>query len=205
MLRRFPATGRVPFPLPPKRERPRSGIARAPKRIWLRHRRFVKSHHCCVPGCQSLAVDLAHLRSVAEGSGTSLKPFDWFTVPLCRNHHLQEEAAGPDAFGDRHGIDLWAIARELMRRSPDMQMRLALMMTEEQDPPHEKQRPAASGGLAGTCPETSSSLGRNTAEVGQSAYSGNRDVTAGRDRQPFRLAGVTSRLCRLLPIQGFVS
>jgi hypothetical protein len=86
---------RAPYPLPKKRERVKSGIARAPKRIWLRHRRFVKSHQCC------------------------------------RHHHQEEEACGPDTFGDRHGIDLWAIAAELVRRSPDVQMRLSLMLEEE--------------------------------------------------------------------------
>lgn len=117
---------RAPYPLPKKREKQRSGILRAPKRIYLRHRKFVRGRQCCVPGCTTPhVVDVAHLRSVAEGSGTSLKPFDWFTVPLCRHHHIEEEACGPDAFGDRHGIDLWAIAAELVRKSPDTAMRLA--------------------------------------------------------------------------------
>lgn len=78
-----------------------------------------------------MVVDVAHLRSVAEGAGTGLKPHDRFTVSLCRRHHDEEEACGPDAFGDRHGIDLWAIAAELVRRSPDTQMRLSLLMEEE--------------------------------------------------------------------------
>jgi hypothetical protein len=123
---------RAPYPLPKRRERVKSGIARAPKRVWLRHRKFVRSHRCCVPGCQALLVDVAHLRSVAEGAGTGLKPHDKFTVSLCRRHHQEEEACGPDTFGDRHGIDLWAIAAELVRRSPDVQMRLSLMLEEEQ-------------------------------------------------------------------------
>lgn len=115
---------RIPYPLPQKRQKARSGIERAPQRIWPRHRRFVKSHCCCVPGCPALLVDPAHLRSVVN-DGTGLKPFDWYLVPLCRHHHDEEEACGPDAFGDRHGIDLWAIAAELVRRSPDGRMRIA--------------------------------------------------------------------------------
>ena len=135
MLRRYPASGRIPYPLPAKRQKPKSGIARAPQRIWPRHRRFVRSHQCCVPGCPTpLVVDVAHLRSVAMGAGTALKPHDAYTVPLCRNHHLEEEAAGPDAFGDRHGIDLWAIAAELVRKSADAQMRLSLMLQEHPHP-----------------------------------------------------------------------
>jgi hypothetical protein len=31
------------------------------------------------------------------------------------------------AYGDRHGIDLWAIAAELVRRSTDTRMRLSLL------------------------------------------------------------------------------
>lgn len=120
----------VSYPLPQKRAKTRSGIERAPKRIWLRHRKFVRSHCCCVPGCAALLVDVAHLRSVEIGAGTGLKPHDAFTVPLCRNHHMEEEACGPDAFGDRHGIDLWAIAAELTRKSRDINMRLSILETE---------------------------------------------------------------------------
>jgi hypothetical protein len=126
MLQQRDALTRVSYPLPPRRQRVRSGILRAPKRVWLRHRKFVRSHCCCVPGCPALLVDCAHLRSVARGAGTSLRPHDCFTVPLCRLHHEQQEPAGPDGFGDRHGIDLWAIAAELVRRSPDQAMRVSL-------------------------------------------------------------------------------
>lgn len=112
--------------LPARRKRVRSGIRRGPKRMWLRHRKFVRSHCCAVPGCIASTVDCAHLRSVANGAGTSLKPHDQFTVPLCRTHHQQEEDAGPDAFGDRHGIDLWEMAATLVLRSPDRAMRESL-------------------------------------------------------------------------------
>lgn len=124
---------RVPSKLPPKRQHPRSGIERVPKRIWLRHRKFVRSHCCCVPGCMAQLVDVAHLRGV-NNAGTSLKPHDWFTVPLCRNHHEQQEPAGPDAFGDRWGIDLWAIAAELARKSPDAKMRVAMLEQQLDEP-----------------------------------------------------------------------
>lgn len=116
--------------LPAKRVRPKMGIERAPKRDWPRHRKFVKTHKCCVPGCPYLGVpDCAHLRGV-DNCGTSLKPPDWHTVPLCRAHHEQQEAAGPDAFGDRHGIDLWEFAANLARRSPDWRMRQVMLLNE---------------------------------------------------------------------------
>jgi hypothetical protein len=118
---------RVAYPLPARRERLRSGILRAPKRIWLRHRKFVRSHCCCVPGCPPLETQFAHVRSAAN-AGTSLKPHDAYAVPLCFNHHREQHDCGVATFEDRHGIDLWAIAQELLRRWPDHQMRLSLRL-----------------------------------------------------------------------------
>lgn len=118
-------TRRVPYPLPAKKKRVRSGIERGPKRVWLRHRKFVRSHECCVPGCSAPA-QFHHIRSAAN-SGTGLLPFDWFGVPLCEHHHHEHHDCGVDTFEDRHGVDLRAIAAELARRSPDIQMRLAML------------------------------------------------------------------------------
>lgn len=91
-------------------------------------------------------------------------------------------ALGPDGFGDVHGIDLWAIAAELVRKSPDWRMRQAMLLDEE--------------ARSGTGPD-----------AGETAPEATRDaVTAGRDRHPiYRLAGPTARLSRLLPYRGFVS
>jgi len=111
-------------PLPPKRQRPRSGIERGPQRVWLRHRRFVKSLCCCV--CNAPFVDFAHIRSAAD-SGTGLKPPDWRGVPLCRNHHREQHEAGQGTFEDRYHIDLDALAAQLVAKSPDAKMRLAMM------------------------------------------------------------------------------
>jgi hypothetical protein len=47
-------------------------------------------------------------------------------VPLCFNHHREQHDCGVGTFEDRHGLDLWALAAELVRRSPDWQMRLSL-------------------------------------------------------------------------------
>jgi hypothetical protein len=113
--------------LPPKRKRVRSGIPRGPKRIWLRHRKFVRSHQCCVPGCPALQVDCHHIRN-ALNSGKDLTPFDWFVVPLCRWHHDEHHNCGVHTFEDRHGIDLYALAAELVRRSPDWKMRAEMRL-----------------------------------------------------------------------------
>jgi len=108
--------------LPSKRTRPRSGIERAAKRAWPRHRRYVRSFVCAVPDCGGVSV-CCHLRTAAN-AGTGLKPADWYTVPLCDNHHAEQE--GRTAWFERkYGVDLWALAERLARTSPDKTMKEA--------------------------------------------------------------------------------
>ncbi len=108
----------------PKRRKPqKSGIRRAPQREWPRHRKFVRLHECSVPGCPGRAV-CAHLRTAAN-SGKALKPADWFTVPLCNDHHAEQEGR-TESFCRKYGIDLWEIAAVLARRSPDLAMKEAM-------------------------------------------------------------------------------
>lgn len=118
---------RVRYPLPERKKRVRSGIERAAKRVCLRHRRFVRSHHCVVPGCQALEIQCCHIRSSAN-AGTGLKPHDAFSFPGCATHHMEQHQCGQESFEDRHGLDLLAIARELVRRSPDTEMKMSLRL-----------------------------------------------------------------------------
>jgi hypothetical protein len=111
--------------LPDRLQRPKLGVRVPLQRIWPRHRRWVKSHGCCVPNCQALSVDFAHLRSAAN-AGTGQTPHDIFGVSLCRVHHDEQHRIGADAFNKKYGIDLWAIAAEFARKSPDWQMRASL-------------------------------------------------------------------------------
>jgi hypothetical protein len=111
--------------LPRKRQRPKSGIERAPQREWPRHRRFVRSFECAVPGCHGKAV-CAHLRTAAN-AGTALKPADWFTVPLCDEHHKEQEGR-TGTFERRHGLNLFALAAELAARSTDQKMKEAMKL-----------------------------------------------------------------------------
>jgi hypothetical protein len=101
------------FRLPPQRKRERSGIERVPQRVFPRHRRWVRSHACCVPGCTMSPVDFAHVKT--RGSGGD----DRYGVSLCRMHHSEQHRLGVASFGKRYGIDLWELAREFARRSPD--------------------------------------------------------------------------------------
>ncbi len=109
------------FNPPRKRGRP---TKRESNRLFPQHRRFVKAHLCCVPGCQQTPVEPHHLRTAAN-SGTGLKPPDWFTVPLCRLHHAKAHSEGYEALG----LDLeylFKTAAWLAARTPDKKMRLAM-------------------------------------------------------------------------------
>ena len=56
------------------------------------------------------------------------KPHDIFGVSLCRDHHVEQHSLGVDAFDRKYGIDLWALAAEFARRSPDAEMRATLKL-----------------------------------------------------------------------------
>ena len=98
-------------------------------KIWPRHRRWVRAHGCCVPGCDTRLVDFAHLRSAAN-AGKDQKPHDAFGVSLCRLHHEEQHRIGADAFSKKYNIDLWALAAEFARRSPDWEMRASLKLVD---------------------------------------------------------------------------
>lgn len=118
--------------LPKKRQKSRSGIERAPPREWLRHRKFVRSHGCCVLGCMGTPIEFAHVRSAAN-SGTALKPHDAFGISLCSFHHGQQHRIGQPAFQSLYGLDLAKLAAEFTRRSPDIAMRESLKLVEPSD------------------------------------------------------------------------
>jgi deoxycytidylate deaminase len=104
--------------LPPKRKPVRSGIERAPRRDWPRHRRFVKSHVCCVCGYEK--TDFAHVKTRGSGGG------DETGVPLCRACHAEQHTIGIETFQRRHGIDLVALAEEFVQHTPDIAMKMAI-------------------------------------------------------------------------------
>ncbi len=117
----------------PDRLKPAKMRVRAPvQKIWPRHRRWVKSHGCCVPDCPARCVDFAHLRSTAN-AGKDQKPHDIFGVSLCRPHHDEQHRIGAAAFGDKYKIDLWAFAAEFARRSPDWEMRASLRLVRAEE------------------------------------------------------------------------
>ena len=81
------------------------------------HCNFVRSHHCVVPGCDCMPIEVAHVRSGSD-AGMGRKPSDWFTVSLCRDHHAEQHRIGEGPFERLHGIDLHALAAEFATASP---------------------------------------------------------------------------------------
>jgi hypothetical protein len=103
------------------------GVRLPVQKVWRRHRRWVKSHGCCVTDCPAAVIEFAHLRSAAN-AGTAQKPHDMFGVSLCRVHHDEQHRLGAAPFGRKYRIDLWALAAEFARRSPDREMRASLKL-----------------------------------------------------------------------------
>ncbi len=80
------------------------------------HRDWIRSHHCSVPGCQLMPIEVAHVnRASTRGMGT--KSSDAQTVSLCREHHAESHRA-ERSFEAKHGINLMELAREFYQRSP---------------------------------------------------------------------------------------
>jgi len=111
--------------LPPRRKPFRKTIARGPRRLWPRHRAFIRQHHCVVNGCAAEPIEVSHVRTAAN-AGTGLKPHDAFAVSMCFQHHWQYHRLGHLTFEGLYGLDLKAIAAEFVRRSPDRVMQKSL-------------------------------------------------------------------------------
>jgi hypothetical protein len=79
-----------------------------------------------------MVVEFAHVRSSAN-AGMSQKPHDIFGVSLCRTHHVEQHSFGVDGFDRKYGTDLWALAAEFARRSPDTDMRAALKLVHAEE------------------------------------------------------------------------
>ena len=81
------------------------------------HRDWVREHHCSVPGCQLMPIEVAHVRLGAH-AGIARKPSDAQTISLCREHHAQQHRLGEETFERKHGIELMQLAEAFYRRSP---------------------------------------------------------------------------------------
>jgi hypothetical protein len=104
--------------LPARVKRPRRGRE---CRECPSHRAWVRRHQCCVPNCEAVPIECAHVRAGTDG-GAGLKPSDRWSISLCRAHHAEQHAIGEASFEQRYGIDLMALAQAFASRSPHRRM-----------------------------------------------------------------------------------
>lgn len=81
------------------------------------HRGWVRSHMCCVPGCDRRPIEAAHVRT-GTGGGTGMKPGDEWVISLCSYCHRRQHQIGEGAFERETGIDMKALAVEFFAKSP---------------------------------------------------------------------------------------
>lgn len=121
--------------LPPRRKPLRSGIERAPRRVFQTHRAFVRRHACSIRGCDDGPIEFAHLRTAAN-SGMGLKPPDWEAISLCRMHHHRGHDGGHDTMARENGMtleQLHKLAEEFALRSPDKSMRETMRLAQSEE------------------------------------------------------------------------
>lgn len=80
------------------------------------HLRFVRDHACCVCGSYE-RTEVAHVRCGTDG-GMGMKPGDYWTISLCADHHSEQHRIGEQSFETLHKIDMRALARQFVERSP---------------------------------------------------------------------------------------
>ena len=103
------------------------GVREPEQRVYQAHRRFVRSHACCVPGCLDGPIDFHHVTT--RGAGGSDKD----GVGLCHlPHHMEIHTIGIETFQAKYGIDLFALAAEFARRTTDKALRDAMRQRTEE-------------------------------------------------------------------------
>ncbi len=81
------------------------------------HLKWVREHHCCVPGCEQVPIEAAHVRT-GTGGGMGMKPGDDWTISLCRDHHAEQHRLGERRFEETYRISMRELAKEFAIKSP---------------------------------------------------------------------------------------
>lgn len=84
----------------------------------LAHLAFIRGIKICLCCGRRGLVDPAHVRKGTDG-GTSLKPSDRYTVPLCRFCHERQHRVGEVTFWGEIGIDPLNVSLRLWTVSGD--------------------------------------------------------------------------------------
>lgn len=112
--------------LPARKPRPRSGIARAPRRDWPRHEAFVRRHECSNPQCPThgdphAVIEFAHLSyglPAEDSAGKGMKAHSAWGISLCEDCHRQAHQRGHRTCFTVWGINPHKLAVEFARTSP---------------------------------------------------------------------------------------
>lgn len=85
-----------------------SGFFRVPA-VWQQvgsdadYLAWVRDQHCAYCGTET-GIDPAHVRRIASGAGTAVKP-EYSAIPLCRQHHRLQHDHGESAVGGKEWCD----------------------------------------------------------------------------------------------------
>lgn len=87
------------------------------------HLAAIRQLPCVV--CQRIPVEAAHIRTPAirhgkRPTGTSEKPSDKWTLPLCSHHHREQHSMNELWFYDQNDIDPFVLAMGLWTASGDI-------------------------------------------------------------------------------------
>jgi len=113
--------------LPRRRQPKRSGIQRAPRRVFAVHRAYVRRHECAIPNCpyHDDPIEFSHLDD-ENSKGMGIKSPDWQGTSWCRTHHRRAHDIGHEAMCAENSTTMEAqrkIAAEYARTTPDKAMR----------------------------------------------------------------------------------
>lgn len=104
--------------LPRRRKREPMGLREEPQIRCASHLSWIRGHCCSVDNAEcSGKIEAAHVRICTDG-GTSVKPGDNWTLPLCSHHHAQQHQIGERSFASVHKLDMKATAAKLWQISP---------------------------------------------------------------------------------------
>lgn len=114
--------------LPKRIQRPVSGILRAPRRDWPRHRKFIRAHSCVVTLAKIIdecegPIECAHVRLGAKNNGKGIKPHDAHCISLCFRHHKESHTIGETTFANKYGLNLQDLAAQFAAISPVEEVR----------------------------------------------------------------------------------
>lgn len=106
------------FTLPKRRKRERFNSREETHYRNASYLKHIRGFRCTIADkheCEG-RIEAAHVRNGTDG-GLSVKPSDFFTVPLCCGAHREQHQVGEQTFWTRYGIDPLKVADRLWKAS----------------------------------------------------------------------------------------